>query len=352
MKKILWIIFIICICMLCSCSSKSSLSGKITESTVNDDVGLTSFVVNTHDDKQVGILLTDETSIISNVDGISPENFKSGIQTDVSVSVDYSTSPRTLVTNSGDKITAYNAIKIYLTGYLTDTASTLSDGTSVNVWQYSSSYAYTLENDTELLTVQLPTGPDNVYVGGVESLSDLTENAQGKILEYYENQGILYDEPAVLEKAYEDYMSLSDKSQFDSYNLGQDISPCASSDTVIYFITTVQLPIDGSRGYENRIGAAFDKATGEHIDNWDLFSCSPEEAVQKLLDISDISNEALKAEMMDAFEVENIILFPENLEVCFNRGTLPSEEYPYLVGFDYDDALLQILNPWAVPTKE
>jgi len=35
--------------------------------------------------------------------------------------------------------------------------------------------------------------------------------------------------------------------------------------------------------------------------------------------------------------------------VCFNKGTLPSEEHGYMLGLDYDERLLEILQPWAVP---
>lgn len=123
----------------------------------------------------------------------------------------------------------------------------------------------------------------------------------------------------------------------------------ASNDTVIYYITTVSLPIDGFSSYEYRIGAAFDRTTGEPIDNWDLLSCSPDEAIQKFMDIAGINALVLRGEMEKAFYPENLIFFQDNLEICFQKGTLPSQEQTYILGFDYDDRLREILNEWAVP---
>ncbi|MEG1636004.1 MAG: hypothetical protein RR324_00675 [Cellulosilyticaceae bacterium] len=50
-----------------------------------------------------------------------------------------------------------------------------------------------------------------------------------------------------------------------------------------------------------------------------------------------------------AFKAENIILFPNNLEVCFPQGTLPNYENSYQLSIDYDHRLAEILNEWAVP---
>lgn len=54
---------------------------------------------------------------------------------------------------------------------------------------------------------------------------------------------------------------------------------------MIYFLTSVTLPINGSVATEVRLGAAFDRETGEHLSPWDLFACSEEEARQTLLDL-------------------------------------------------------------------
>lgn len=142
-----------------------------------------------------------------------------------------------------------------------------------------------------------------------------------------------------------------DGAQFDYYHLAQDIMPTASSNTVIYFMTSASLPIDGTQIYEYRIGAAFDKTTGEHIDNFDLFSCPPEQTVQALLEIAGITDPTLKEEMEQAFESGDIILFSDVLEVDFRPGTLPSQEHSHVLGLEYNKKLLEILHEWAVPNR-
>ncbi len=41
--------------------------------------------------------------------------------------------------------------------------------------------------------------------------------------------------------------------------------------------------------------------------------------------------------------------FPDHLEISYPQGTLPSQEYSYSIGLDYDAELLSVLQPWAVP---
>ena len=158
---------------------------------------------------------------------------------------------------------------------------------------------------------------------------------------------MLYDTQAELEKAYANYLKM--ENEFDSYMIGQEISPSASTDSVIYFLTTVFLPIDGSRGYEQRIGTMFDKATGEPIDNKELFTCPQDEAIEKIMDIAGVNDTVLRSEMKAAFVPENVIFFQDNLEICFQQGTLPSQEHTYMIGLDYDDRLGEILYEWAIP---
>ena len=172
---------------------------------------------------------------------------------------------------------------------------------------------------------------------------------QSNILSYYINQGLLYDVNIELERAYTDYKNTENKSGFSSYFLLQDSAPASSNEKVMYFLTSVTFPIDGNHGYEMRLGAAFNRETGKHICNWELFSCSEEEVKQAILDIAGITDTVLRAEMEAAFKFEHIILFTDNLEVSFPAGTLPSQEHGYFLGLDYDDDLCKILNEWAIP---
>lgn len=351
MKKALICLLALCAGLLSACDGKNKVSGKIVETSIDDKMGVASFIVRTDENKEIGILLTDETFIFSFIDEISAEDFKAGTLPETIVSVNYAAPRRSMTAQDGRKITAYHAAQIEITGYSEPEAVTLPDGTAVDIWHYSNAAVYTLQDGTELLRVQNPTGPAHVYVGGVENFDGLDKTAQNNILEFFLSQGLLYDERAELERAYADYLRSEKNDEFVPYMLSQDISPLASSNTVIYFLTTAWLPLDGSNGYSYRIGTAFDKTTGEYIENRALFSSSPDETIETILDIAEITDTVLREEMKQAFDFKNIILFPDNLEICFPQGTSPSQEYTYIIGLEYDERLLELLHDWAVPTN-
>lgn len=328
------------------------ISGKIIETKVDVATGGVFFVVRTEDDQEIGMRLSDETMVFSFLDGFPTETFRAGLMTDtLSVSADLSGARETLAAADGREIPAYHADQVEVTGYLKPNPVTLPDGTEVELWQYANAAVYALSDGTELLRVDTPTGPDRVYVGGVESLDDLPEEAQTRILDFYRDQGLLYDQQAQLEKAYEDYCQAEEPAAFHTHLLDQEISPTASSDTVIYFQTSVSLPVDGTQMAELCVGTAFDKKTGEPIELQDLFSCPPEEIPQKLMEIAQITDPVLWEEMKTAFDPKRMCFFPENLEVGFPQGTLPSEAHSLQLSFAYDEQILAILQPWAVPTN-
>lgn len=352
MKRIGLLLFAISLCFLVSCNNQRDMSGRIMETNIDDNSQLISFVIQNDDGKDVGILLTDETYIFTWVDGITEDEFKNGSFTEATVSVKCENSKRSMTTKNNQEIPAYKAKQIHLMGLLTAKTAALSDGTITNIWNYSNASAFTLPNGIELLRVQKLSGPNNVSVGRVENFDDLNEEAQKNVMRFYNEQGLLYDEQAELEKAYADYLQQDESTMFKSHMISQDIVPTASNETVIYFLTSVLLPIDYDNYYEYRIGAAFDKKTGEVFRNWDLFSCPPEEAIQTILDLAGITDSTLREEMKNAFKPENIIFFPDNLEVCFGRGTLPSQENGYTLALDYDEKLSEILNEWAIPISD
>ena len=347
-RKGVLLLSITCLCLLSACGVESKVSGKVIEASIDDTIGVVSFVVQTDADKDIEILMTDETRIFSFVDGITADEFKAGSFNKVIVSVEYENSRHSLTTKNNQEITAYNAKQIQITDFLSGETAVLSDGTNIDIWSSSYGSAYTLQNGTELLRISNLSGPNNVYVDGIESFDDLGEKAQSNVLKFYDNQGLLYDVQAELEKAYDNYLEKEDRSEFNSFMVSQDIAPTASNETVMYFLTSVMLPIDDNHGYEYRIGAAFDRKTGQAMSNWDLFSCSPKDAKQKILDIAGVTDITLRKEMEMAFKPEYIILFPNSLEVCFQQGTLPSQENSYILSLDYDK-LCDVMNQWAIP---
>ncbi len=227
---------------------------------------------------------------------------------------------------------------------------TFSDGESADLWwrDYSVDEYYKLADGTTLLIIQQPSGPENVSVAGVESFADLGESAQKAVLSYYDERGLLYDTQAELEKAYAEYRACKESgTEYHKRRVSQDVAPTASNDKIMCFITSVLLPVGGQTVQELRLGAVFDRETGEVISNWDLFTLPEQEARQMLLDVFD-ADAALRAEMEAALRPEYIILFPDNLEVTFPQGTLPSQEHSYGFGLDYEE-YRDALQSWAIP---
>lgn len=354
MKKLSIFILALCCVMLCACGDRlHSLSGKVMESGMTEE-GKPYCIIGAYGSKETAVIITDETYIYSvdqNTD-IGPLRERNFADTEI-----WAAGSRvrgTGITYKGKKIAAYEAVSIDIAGYLSEDTVTLPEGEKVNIWKYYDGVIYTAPDGTELLSVRYPAGPDNSYVSGVESLDDVDETARMRVIEFYEERGLLYDEMAELESAHSAFMKAADTENYRLRFINQDVAPSASNDKVMYFITSVMLPLDGAEesnatAYELRSGQAFDKTTGEHIDNFDLFTCLPKEAIQRMMDISGVTDPVLREEMEQTFAPECIILFPNGLEVCFNKGTLPSEEHGYMLGLDYDERLLEILQPWAVP---
>ena len=227
----------------------------------------------------------------------------------------------------------------------------LSDGTAVDRWQkgYSGYDFYKLKDGTELLREEHPSGPENVYVGGRESFTSLPEHTAKAISAYYDDMGLLYDLETEVEGAYQEYLTCqTEGEEFFSYYLGQSTSLCASNERVVYFLTSVTLPLGGQCGMNYQVGAAFDRETGEVIPVWDLFAL-PEEDVKALI-VEEFAprSEAERAEMLEKLTAEYLVFQPDSLNVSFPYGVLATELYTSVVGIDYGE-LTGVLHDWAVP---
>ena len=139
---------------------------------------------------------------------------------------------------------------------------------------------------------------------------------------------VLYDTQAELERAYRAYVDTGCPEDFDSHMLEQSIYPTASSQEVMYFLTSVTLPLDGNTATELRLGAAFDRKTGEALEPQELFTCSPEALITALLNCSKVTEPTLRREMTTAFRPEYLVFFPEHLEVSFPQGVRLYPEHP------------------------
>ncbi len=323
-------------------SGERRASGRIVRLETNPQVGVTSFILRTEKGETLGLLLTDETYVFSFVEGMDARTFRAGPETEVAVSVVYSRPREPLTDRDGGEVPTYCADQIEVTSYLKAHAA-LPDGTDTEVWQNSTAAVYTLPDGTELLYVRNPVGPENVTVGGGERLDRLSEKAQKEITAYYRRQGLLYDERAELENAYAAYLKAEDPSEFESRSLSQEVLPSASSGRIVYFVTCVRHPLDGAYGYETRIGAAFDRVSGEPVDPRTLFSCPPEEVGRRLLALGGPEDPTERAALEREFRPENLIFTADVLEIWFPRNTL---------ALDYDGGLSELLYRWAVPERE
>ena len=232
-----------------------------------------------------------------------------------------------------------------------ENALVLSDGTAVDRWQkgYSGYDFYKLKDGTELLREEHPSGPENVYVGGRESFTSLPEHTAKAISAYYDDMGLLYDLETEAEGAYQEYLTCqAEKTEFSSHLLGQSTSLCASNERVVYFLTSVTLPLGGQYAMEYQAGAAFDRETGKVIPVWDLFTLPEEDVKALIVEKFAPRSEAERAEMLEKLTAEDLVFQPDSLSVSFPYGVLTTELYTSVVGIDYGE-LTGVLHDWAVP---
>ncbi|MBE6895415.1 MAG: hypothetical protein E7483_07475 [Ruminococcaceae bacterium] len=263
------------------------------------------------------------------------------------------------VKKSSDEIIVVDAMWINEVFYAD--AKILADGTAVGMWDDGFNVIYQLGDGTELIRINGSSGPDNVYVGNRLSFDSFNEEAKPVVLQYYNDRGLLYDADALLEQAYQWYKK--DKENFGTKYVDQSVSPSASNENIMCFLTTVTLPhTNGNMGQEIRLGEIFDIKTGNHINGFDIFNCTPEKAIDVILDqtFSDVDFnttniedvDKFRAEIKAAFKPEYIVLWNESMEISFPAGSLPTEDHCYIVGIEYTDEIKAIMHPWAIPDTE
>ena len=234
---------------------------------------------------------------------------------------------------------------------LQQNAVTFADGNHADLWAqegFPSSYKYRLADGTDLLNENIMHGPDRVYVVGQESLDDLGEEAQQKIIEYYQQRGLLYDIENEVKRAYDEYLRCKKENlDFSPFMAAQSVSPTASNDNIMCFLTSVMLSIDSRIGQELRYGDIFDRKTGERIDELSIFSISEVELKERFGELFGIKDRALAAEMTAALKSEYITVFPGSVSIDFPQGVLPSQQYSYIVSAEFTE-LGDAVNSWAI----
>ena len=336
-RVLLALLAISCAILLAGCG-ETTMYGEVNGVRTDPQTGNFIFTLERDGGKPITVVTDGDTHIFSWLDEVSEFDLRNGAMGGIMVSVTGKTSGTTTM----------NASEVAIDQLLIRNTYTLDDGTAVNTLIGSSYTMYCLEDGTELLHVRQTTGPDHVYVGGVESLDDLSQEAQQRIQAYYDEQGILYDEFQTLQEAYDAYYIL--KEDFRSFMLSQEMTPTASNDEIIYFLTVVTMPDQDHGGSaELRLGAAFDKETGEVIPYEDLFTCQPEEIVSCLAEICGVDDDALIREMKASFKPEYVVFFPDSLDLTFPATALPEYGVGYGMGCGYTEEACALLQPWAVP---
>ena len=253
MRRMFWLP-LVPILLLAGCGlSETELYGEVMQAQVEGG-RLSGLVLRTEEGEDVTVSLSENTQILSWIDEVDEEAFLAGEAENIQVTV--------TALRDGE---GYRAREITLRSLLVrEEMLTLSDGTEVEVWINGGDNSYRLSDGTELLREIKPSGPQNVYVGGVESFEQLSAPAQEAVATYYAEQGLLYDAEEVLERAYAEYKDGGE--DFSAYWLEQSVSPSASNERLMYFTTTVTLPVDSGEIYPVTLSAAFDRETGEKVD--------------------------------------------------------------------------------------
>ena len=334
MRKLLIVLSVLFLLTGCG---KQEIRGEVLS--VNNEGQYVQLLVRTDDDRQVRILADGNTHVYSFA---APEDCEGLLSGDL-------IRPVISVSRMHRQNGAWLAEMVCVESLELPEGYTLKDGTRLTVRKDYANTIYIAPDGTELLREQDPIGPDNVYTGGIPSLSELKPEAQQAILSHYEDLGLLYDLDAEIEKVYQWYLNATDTDPFYSCLLSQDISPTAANDRLVWYASYTTIPVDGKVHQQIQQNTIFDRNTGAVMDPKDLFTCTEPEAASAILDASQMPDTELRREMEQKFQFEYLNFDNNTLMACFPAGSLvnhPSGDY--ILGIPYED-LSGILHPWAIP---
>ena len=349
MKKRLFLLVFLSLClMLSACGNSNSIYGEVVEATP------TTLILDTGDGERVAVLLEESTLIWGMEDIIDSDTYKAAPHTGVRVYFFPDSRASSVTAADGAQVKAYHTgSHIRIDACLLPDAAALSDGTPLGVWKGLYGLTYQTRDGVDLLREETPFGPENLIVGRLERFDDLPETVKTQIIEFYENQGALYDLQSELEQAHAAYQA--DPKTFTPFFVKQTSALAASGVQVLYFITDLTRTVHGNVGQTITICNAFDRNTGNAIPLTDLFVCPEEDLGKKLLDLAEKNGscpaDPVKGEMEAAFRTEYLNFSPDSLWIEFPRGSLPSQETAYNVSVPLNDECKALLHPWAVPRQ-
>jgi len=344
---------VLCAAILCGCGGESrAVSGIVTEIQTGDGGALTALVICTDTGEELGMLIGEETIASPPGGGGGTTQsllagFQEALRVDDSVESRYGGRKQMLTTASGEKIAAYEASHLRITGTLLRGAVTMPDGTALDLLDLGATRRYRAADGTELLCVR---DPENRFA---ENIGALGEAAQEKIVAWYGARGPLYDEGAALEKVYALYRKLGEA--FAPGLAYQSIYMSAESERAVYLLTAVTTPTGEENGnllHETDLCDAFDKQTGERLGIWELFTVPKEKVMRAVLDANGIDDETLRAEMAAADWDGHTVFYGDSLMVEFGPGVLPSQPEGFWLTADYENGIGELMYDWARPVRK
>lgn len=325
------------------------VTGRIVETRVDNGTGTVSYLVYTSQGDTVELLVDVNTLVISNLSAYTDQDFRDGKITDaLYISAELGSPKDSISHQAGEDIPLYTAQLVEMIAYRKPESVFLKDGTEVEVWQGNPSVLYALPGGAELLW-------ENYYLPDLQSLVppgdlvDIPQDVEEKILAHYQKQGLLYDPKAELEQAYQEYLQWNDSSPFPIRNITQSIRLSAYSSKLLYFLTTASCYTEGQPDWDIQVSAAFHRSSGEAIAYRDLFTCTPETLIQTIMDAAHITDSAQREEMERTFDPEHLCFSKYAIIVDYPEGTLSQPSTSHTFHFDYDESILDLMYPWAVP---
>ena len=316
----------LCVLLLCGCGDQKRITGRV----LSFEQG--TLTVQTEKGKTYDFLVdSQETSIFDlvTIHGEKP------LDSDCRVDVNWTR-------KQGKRCAEF----IWIDARLQRDALQLSDGTSIDLWEYNGYRDYCLKDGTILLMEETPVWPDAASRWDELLYSeDFPEAAQQGIRVYYKEMGLRYDIPTLLEDAWLMY-GLSE--EYNAKLVGQHVSIEAWNDRIICCQMNLTIPRERTNGYADYFceGAVFDRETGAGISNFDLFTLTPEELEDYLLDFLDNENIQLN------LQPEQILLCRDGTIAFFLVDRTEGNYSGMLHAVLSPEQAREILHPWAVIEPE
>lgn len=364
MKKLIsvFILSALLVFTLTACSGTDyyeNLSGIVVDMEKTEDYKYPVYTIATDENHTVKVTLSESGYPYSwiDVDGECLVNGDLSSFGAVKLEVGYD---KTKVKKSSDEIIVVDAMGIDEVLY--KNVKTLSDGTPVDMWDSGYYVVYQLSDGTELLRDSRPKQLDLIFVASTsEAYCELSEKAQNRILEFYNEKGLLFDVMPYLEQMYGYYKEAEDKTAFNNGHLDVGIVASGANDKVVHFVVMVHNPLTAESMTESRYGVTFDRTTGEFVDFWSMFNCDQHQVKETVVgamwkEVENISDKDLKDELIKQFKPEYLTFWDDGVELSYPAGTLSGVENSYTLASkavieNCTEEIYAIMQPWAVPQQ-